>query len=133
MADEATDTLIDDAELVASHLISKEAVEDESFCTFWQFHILVKYASHSLSDKSDLCTDPLEIKTARMFGLIEYVAFLYVDQQTSVKSEIRAVYMKTGIQKVIGGSQIVRSRFLSPMSVQCGELSERFPHNFRCT
>lgn len=56
MADEATDTLIDDAEVVASHLFSKEAVENESFCTFWQFHIPVKYASHTLSDKSDLCT-----------------------------------------------------------------------------
>lgn len=39
--------------------------------------------------------------------MIEYVAFLYVDQQTSVKSEIRAVYMKTGIQKIIGGSQMI--------------------------
>lgn len=56
MADEATDTLIDDAEVVASHLFSKEAVENESFCTFWQFHIPVKYASHTLSDKSDRCT-----------------------------------------------------------------------------
>ena len=70
--------LIDDAKIGSLHLFIEETMHSQNLGQFWQNHVAIEYAAHSLGRKSYECSKTLEIRTAWMPRVFVRITFLYL-------------------------------------------------------
>ena len=75
---ESRNPFVDDAKIGSLHLFIEETMPSQNLGQFWQSHVAIEYAAHSLGRKSYECSKTLEIRTAWMPRVFVRITFLYL-------------------------------------------------------